>query len=416
MRMGRPDLAEPLVKGTTDPYSVYSTLREQAPVYWSEGFGAWLVTSYECVRDVYRSHEVFSNRARNASKLQALPAEVRAHLEIVEIVENTQALASADPPVLSRQRRVLNRPLAPRQLAAKRATIEELCEELADSMAAHDQPDLIRDFSTQLSYRSILGFFGAPMDLVDVLGEASAARIEFVLRTADQPGLADAAERYDKAMVKLRDAFESLYPRLQSELPDSIIHMLLNPISRNDILERNEMFLMLRNFMAAGHENIIFTVAQTIYQLLANPEQMEIVRGDQARAADAFEEAVRFETPHQSNLRVAASDVVLAGQQIRAGDRVLNVKASANRDPAAWTDPDRYDVTRDQSEPDGGSVAFGQGAHFCLGSGVARLEGPIAASVLLRRFPNIRLRDGWQPTWRPGPLQRKLVDFPVLLH
>jgi cytochrome P450 len=412
---GDTDLADPLLEGAVDPYPVYRRLREVSPVHWSDAFGAWLVTGYHQVRAVYRGHDRFSNRAKFAGNLSHLPPDVRARVSTVELAETTPALSSADPPVLTRQRSMVMKSLTPRRLEQKRQWAQELCEELAESLARRPDPDLISDFSMPLSYRSILGLFGAPMELAEICKEATYARGAFTGRVPAQGGLVEAALRYEDAIVALREGIEALYPHLQGQNDGSIISTLLQPTDPGHVIAPDELFVMLRNFMAAGQENIVFTVATTIHELLRNPDQLELVKADPSLAADAYEEAIRFDTPAQANGKIAAVDTELEGRLIRAGDRILNVKGSANRDPAVWTDPDRFDLTRDQSEPDGGSVVFGQGVHFCAGSGVARLEGPIAVATLLRRFPNMHLREGWTPTWKPGPLQRKLNDLPLAL-
>ena len=113
------------------------------------------------------------------------------------------------------------------------------------------------------------------------------------------------------------------------------------------------------------------------------------------------------------NPRVAAVDVELGGETIRAGDAVWALKAAANRDPSAWSDPDRFDVTRDANEPPAGGISFGQGIHFCLGAGLARLAVPAAIVKLLRRFPALRLAA--EPAWEPVPGASKLEALPVLL-
>jgi cytochrome P450 len=410
------DLAAPLLEGGHDPYPIYERLREAAPVHWSETFDAWLVTGYNQVREVYRSHDRFSNRAKFAGNLSYLPPDVRAQVSTVEMAETTPALAGADPPDLTPQRSLVMKSLTPRRMQQKREWAEGLCEELAESMAREDEPDLIRHFSFPLSYRSILGLFGAPMEFVELCEESTHARSAFTGRRPEQGGLVEAALRYERAIAALRQGIESLYPRLQQQDDGSIISTLLHPSQPEEELGRDVLFVMLRNFMAAGHENIIFTVATAMHELLRDPDQLEMVRDDPGLAAQAYEEAIRFDTPAQSNGKIAAVDTELNGQPIRAGDRVLNVKGSANRDPAVWTQPDRFDIGRDQNEPEGGSVVFGQGVHFCLGSGVARLEGPIAITTLLQRFPNMRLRDGWTPTWKRAPLQRKLNDLPLILE
>jgi cytochrome P450 len=409
------DLAAPLAspEGIRDPYSVYRRLRETAPVYWSKTFNAWIVTGYHQVREVFRAHDRFSSVGKAARNVHLLPEEVRAQVPLVELSELRPALSSADPPVHERQKSLVVRPLSPRRLAAKRAWVEGLCADLCDAMARENEPELIRHFSFPLAYRCILGLFGAPLEHIPLYREATEARAAFIGSqdvAGRRGGHVEAAFRYERASIALRDALESLYPALRDHPDESVISSLLHPGDSAKELDADELFITLKGFIAAGPENIIYALPTAMHELLRHPEQLEMVRSDPSLGAAAYEEAVRFDTPNQFNLRIAAVDTELAGATIRAGDQVLNFKASANRDPSVWTDPDRFDITRDQNEPTGGSVSFGQGIHFCAGAGIARLEGPVGIATLVSRFPDLRLADDWVPTW---PTPRKLAALPL---
>jgi len=399
-------------EGTLDPYPVYERMRRISPVYWSDAVGAWVVTGYPEVREVYREHKRFSSVGTKAGPLDRLSAEVRGRVPLVEVAETTPALQTSDPPLHTHHRGLVIRPLIPRKLEQKRDLFETLCEDLVESLAREERPELIGQFTTQLSYASVLSLFGASMDHVPVFAETAAARQAFGRLGGSDP---EAALRYERALHEFRERLESVYDDLRGRDDETIIGALLQARDGDGGLEADEMFAILKTFFAAGHENIIYSIATAVLALLRHPEQLALVREDPALAAAAFEEAVRWDTPHQSNPRVVRADTELAGQALAAGDRMLNMKGAANRDPAVWTDPDRFDLTRDQAEPEGGTVAFGQGVHFCAGAGVARLEGPIAINALLTRFPRLRLPDGWTPQWQRKPGIRMLTELPLVL-
>jgi cytochrome P450 len=410
-----PDLGAALIRteGIADPYPIYSVLRETEPVYWSEALRAWLVTRYEHVREVYRDPSRFSNLDVNNGNLLALPPEVQAQVPTVVFTELTPSLNTADPPLHTAHRRQIMRSLAPRRLYAKQEWLTQLSHQLADELEAQSEPDLIEHFTTQLSYHSILGLFGAPTDLIPLYDEVTQA---FAQANRVTGATVEDVLHYERTLVDFREVLESTYERLQDSDEETIIGSLLNPPEDTDRLTPEEMFSILKIFFAAGHQNLIQTVATTTMFLLRDPEQHELVRQDLDLIADAYEEGIRFETPHQTNRRRAKVDSELGGKTLRAGDLILNVKGSASRDPAVWTRPDAFDLTRDQNEPPGGSIIFGQGIHFCAGAGLARLEGPIALRVLFERFPKMRLHEDWQPRWRNQPLNRHLVDMPLILR
>jgi cytochrome P450 len=395
-----------------NPYPIYRELRETAPVFWSEALGLWLATKYEDVRTIYRDHERFSSAGAYDANFESLSEDVRARLPLVAVAELTRVLNTADRPAHTGHRVQVMRPLAPRRLSSKREWVEQLCADLAERLGAQEQPDLVEHFSKQLSYLSILELFGASTEIIPIYEAAADGRFAMTSYARISP---ETALRYERALEKFKAALEETYERLRAEGDGTIIGSLLNPQEGVTPLTDDELFATLRTFFAAGHENIIYSVANTIYALLLHPEQLERVREDPSLAGPAYEEALRWESTTQSSRRLATEDVELRGQLIRAGDRVSVWRGSANRDADAWTDPDRFDIDRDHDESGGGIMSFGAGIHFCAGAGLARLEGPIAVQTLLARFPSLRLPEGFEPRWRQSPGVRMLQELPLVL-
>ena len=159
-----------------------------------------------------------------------------------------------------------------------------------------------------------------------------------------------------------------------------------------------------------GHETTTNLIGNGLHALLAHPDQLERLRarpnGEYMRAA--AEEILRFDGPSKMQVRMAATDVQLGDQTIRRHDMVYLVQAAANRDPAVFDDPDRFDLERNPTD----HLGFGFGLHYCLGAAVARLEGSVALDALARRLPD--LRAGPEPAeWHPTLISRGMGSFPV---
>jgi cytochrome P450 len=158
----------------------------------------------------------------------------------------------------------------------------------------------------------------------------------------------------------------------------------------------------------AGHETTTNLIGNGLLALLRHPEQLALLRREPERVPQAVEEMLRFDGPVQATVRVAKEPVELAGVAIGPGALVICGIGAANRDPAVFEDPDRFDVTRRQAH----HLAFGFGTHFCLGAPLARLEGEVAFRALLERFPRLELAS--EPVrWRPNPVLRGLLELGV---
>ena len=161
----------------------------------------------------------------------------------------------------------------------------------------------------------------------------------------------------------------------------------------------------------AGHETTVNLIGNGALTLLRHPDELQRLRDRPALIGSAIEEVLRYESPAEtSSLRFTLEDCEIAGARIPAGEAVLAGILSANRDPAEFPEPDRFDITRAPNR----HLAFGVGAHFCLGAPLSRVEGDVAVTTLLRRLPNLRLAaDPDQLRWSPRVLLRGLVSLPV---
>jgi len=175
-------------------------------------------------------------------------------------------------------------------------------------------------------------------------------------------------------------------------------------------LSREELVANAMLLLFAGHETTTNLIGNGLLALLRHPDQLQLLRDEPARLPDAIEEMMRYDSPVLVVWRLAAEDIELGGKVIRKGQMVNFMLGAANRDPAQFPEPDRFDITRTSVK----QMGFGLGTHFCLGSPLARLEAPLAFEALLRRLPLMRLADGAEPlAYKEQPVFHALTALPV---
>jgi cytochrome P450 len=177
-----------------------------------------------------------------------------------------------------------------------------------------------------------------------------------------------------------------------------------------DALSTDEIIGTCILLLFAGHETTTNLIGNGFLYSMKNREQWERLVAEPTMAASAIEEWLRYDGPSGAFARVAAADLEIGGRTIREGQRVFAFMNSANRDPEAFDDPERFDIGRAQNP----HMTFGHGIHFCLGAPLARLESEIAASRLAERLPHIHLKDG-EPDWHDSLILRGVKSLPVTL-
>jgi cytochrome P450 len=193
---------------------------------------------------------------------------------------------------------------------------------------------------------------------------------------------------------------------------EDLLSDLVHVSDEGDRLSEDELVSMAFLLLFAGHETTVHLLGNAVYQLLTNPKQQELLRGDPGLLPGAVEEFLRIASPiHIATLRFTTEAVAVDDVEIPAGEFVMISLLAANADDARFDDPRELDVTR----PGGGHLAFGHGIHYCLGAPLARLEGEIAIGRLLARFPSLRLAvDPAELHWRTSTLVHGLRELPVI--
>jgi cytochrome P450 len=366
-----------------DPYPYYRTLRETDPVHFDELRQSWMLTRYDDVERALRDHAHFSAE-------QGPPG----------------SMLVSDPPRHTRLRTLVNKAFTPRTVRRLRPRIQAIVDDLLDAAAGRAEIDAIADFAYPLPITVIAELLGVEPERRDFF-RAESQKIALSLGpSADPAAAAHAAEGRDRLMAY----FDGLIAKRRAEPRDDLVSALIPAEERGDLLDHGELLAMLLLLLVGGHETTVNLIGNGLLALLRHPDQLELLRTTPGSERQAVDELLRYDSPVQYTGRVARSDVELRGKQVRAGDRVRMILASANRDPDAFDDPDTLDLSRDPCH----HLAFGFGIHFCLGAELARVEGEIALPTLVRRFPDLRLT-GQSLRWRPAPVMRGLEALPIAL-
>ena len=375
-----------------DPFPTYARLRQEMPVFRSETQGAWLISRYSDVRDTLRDHQRFSSHGRFSAVLDHLTPEER--LEVLPLEEHfSVGMIGSDPPNHTRLRGLINRAFTPRVIESLRPRIEALVEEFLHDIIIRGtgEMEVIADFAFPLPATVIAELLGAPPESREQFREWSHGILAFqgTGRTT-----VEVLERSQRDLLSMRAFLTDLADERRSRPQDDLLSRMVEVEMEGDRLTSAELLTTCVTLLTAGHETTTNLIGNGIYTLLSHPEQLQLLRAEPALLPSAIEEILRFHSPLQRNPRRLATDVDLHGVTMKQGDFVLQLLGSANRDPAHFPQPNRFDIARDPNR----HLAFGMGIHFCLGAPLARLEGPIAIAAMLHRMPNLHLADE-QPQW-----------------
>ena len=316
-----------------------------------------------------------------------------------------RTLVFLDPPDHDRLRGLLARAFTPRQVARITPITEQIAESLASDAAEARNVDLYDSFAQKLPLQVICSLLAIPSIDFDAVGDWTAA---LSLATATPTPAARIGA--DDAMKSFDDYVTRLVAERRVRPGDDLLSALIAVEENGDKLSREELVAMVVQLLYAGHETTRNLIGNGLITLLDHPGELARLRRDPGLIPNAVEEILRYEPPILFLSRVAQADVMQGGVAVRAGDLVHVNLASANRDPDVYPEPDRFDVGRADTH----HLSFGWGMHFCMGASIARMEGRVALTTLLRRFSTIELA-GARPEWAPATALRTLERFPLRL-
>jgi hypothetical protein len=377
-------LARPPDGFVDDPYPFYRRLREQSPVH-PIGPNAWLLTRYDDVVAVYRHPAASSDKQREFEPKLGAGSLIFEH--------HTTSLVFNDPPLHTRVRRLLMGALNQRAIARMEPGLVRLVDDLLDRMSdvqeRTGEVDLIDDFAARIPIEVIGNLLDVPHEQRAPLRDWSLA----ILSALEPAPPAAVLERANAAVGDFLDVLRRLVADRRAHPGDPQVDVLTRLIQGegDDAGNRFTEAELLHNcifLLNAGHETTTNLIGNGLHALLGHRGELERLARDPALLPGAVEELLRFESPLQLNNRLATAPIVLADRELPAGSFLTLGVGAANRDPAAFPDPDRLDVSRRPNL----HLAFGHGAHACAGMNVARLEGRVAIGRLIARFPRLDRR------------------------
>lgn len=382
-----------------DPYVHYRALREFDPVHWDPYMHAWVVTSYPEVVTVLMSYS--ADRTPAPAYLDKLGLSFMTPFAEVML----RQMMFMDGASHARLRGICSAAFTPRRVEALRTVIASIADELIDEVIARGSMDMIAEFANPLPAIVTARLLGVPkedheqlhawvLDLAEVLGnfQHHPDRVAQIVQSLE--GL--------KSYVAARMDEQRGCPN------NGLIYALMTAEFDGHRLSDEEVIANTIITLIGGHETTTNLIASGFLTLLRNHESLQQLQTSPAIIGSAVEELLRFESPVQHTARIAPADMQLGGKAIRKGARVVAVLAAANRDPKRFPDPDRLDLLR----IDNRHLAFGWAAHFCFGAPLARMEGQIAFTALLRRLKNPVLLDRML-AWRENAGLRGLTRLRI---
>lgn len=389
-----------------NPYPALARLRLEAPVHWSPPLRAWVVTRYDDVHAVLLDRQLSADTITPFYKSQ--PSEMQATIaSLMRYLGNW--LVFKDPPDHTRIRNLVSRVFTSRTLTPVRANAEQITANLLDNMQAETTVDLVDSFSNPLPAFVIMDMLGVPREQLPDMKRWSD---EIKLFIGSARSVPDKYERARAGVEAMASAFTDAIKAHRYRPRDDILSILIAAHDdENGHLNDDELIATCILFLFAGHETTTNLITMASMHLIDQPDQREcfVALEDHAAIEAATEEFLRYDGPTPSMVRVAVADHQLGGQTVKAGERIYAMIASANRDPDAFNEPDKLDISRLQKR----HYAFGYGTHFCLGAPLARLEAAIAIPALHRRFPKMHLAG--EPQWSDGMTLRGPLKLPVHL-
>ncbi|MEW9532366.1 cytochrome P450 [Microbispora sp. NPDC049125] len=390
---------DPLVAG--EPYPVYHRLRETAPVHRSFT-GHWVLSRYADAERVLRAPGVGKD-VRAFIRGQGV-ADWEEHPCFTRMLDH---LIWANPPVHTRHRGLVSKVFTPRAVSGWEPAIEERVGELLAPLRDGGEVDLLEVLAFPLPVAVIGSLLGVPRSDWPMFHRL----IRQVVLCVEPAPSAEQLALADQAAVELNGYFDELIAERRARPVDDLISQLATARDDNgDQLTPPELNSMVQFLFGAGFETTTNLIGNGMLALLRAPGQLEMLRSDESLLPGAVEELLRYDCSVQLTMRTAFEDLDVAGTTIPAGESMVVLLGAANRDPERFPDPDRLDITRPKVKP----LSFGGGIHFCLGAGLARLEGRIAFRELLRAFPRIELATD-RPQWRANLTMHGLERLPVRL-
>ena len=371
-----------------EPLPVLDWMRRHEPVYRDEASDLWGITRHADVRAIGSDPRSFSSADGARPDAPHMPMMI-----------------DFDDPEHARRRGLVGRGFTPRQVASREPRIREIVDSIIDRVCERGEADFVWDIAAPLPLIVIAELLGvAPEDHADLLRWSD--EMLRALGSPDPSAMEVANRAFGDYTTYISRVIEE---RRRTGDREDLVGIFVHAEWEGQTLDDDSLVYETLNLLIGGDETTRHVISGGMYELLQDPKQRDLVASDPSRVPAAVEEMLRWVSPIKGMARTALRGVEVGGHGFRPGDRVLLLYPSANRDPDAFPDPDRFDVTRTPNE----HVAFGHGPHFCLGASLARLEMRVMFERLLERLPDLAYAGDGPPPVRRANFITGFESMPV---
>lgn len=366
-----------------DPYPAMKVLRETDPVNYVPGADLWRLFRYDDINKLYREAP-----AGNVGVDGENPGREKDSLRggFIDFMLEKEGAEHA------RLRRLVVMAFNAKRIEAMRHDIQQSVDQFLEPHWATGHIDWMRDFAAYLPGTVTCRLLGVPLEDRDKFNDWTAARTNaFFIDLLPEETLHIAND----AAEQMADYFEALVEKRRSDPGDDLLTALIKVEEQGDRLTLHELIVQVIGLMVAGYETTIGLLGNGLRLLIENPDAVEALRADPSKMPLAVQECLRMEPPILFNWRILHEDYEFSGTKIPAGAQIWAMMASGNRDAAHYADPDRFDISRTDTD----HLSFGGGRHWCLGQHMARIEAEIAFTTFFSRARNVRLDNPGHTEW-----------------
>lgn len=371
-----------------NPYIFYKKLREYDPVFYmksSAGFlseNMWVITGYA------DNNKVLSSRkfGRGTNSVTDLDPENKRVNAITLLKQNW--VTFLDPPYHTRVRGFINKTFTAKLVNDFKPEIESIADFLIDCFEDDGEFELKNDFAYPLAAISIAEILGIPSE-DRIIIRNWAHKLVKVLDGVALGLSTDEIQQMYEAAGEIKEYFGKIVSEKTKDPGNDLISALIRMKINDDRLSEIEVTATAALLIIDAHESIKNLIGNGMYALLKNPEQLELLRSNPGLAENAVDEFLRYDSPGQFTGRRAMEDFELGGKMIQKGSQVICMLGAGNRDPERYENPDKLDIKRERINP----LSFGGGIHFCAGALLSKVESEIGFNKLLKRLPELSLKD-----------------------
>jgi cytochrome P450 len=382
-----------------NPYPFYAFLREHYPINQQTN-GAWVISRYEDVKFVLKSKQFKREGLEKIFGVQ--------HASVKNAKHSPPSMLRQDPPDHTRLRSSVNKCFTPVALSKLQHLIKKMTNEILDTVKEGQTFDIVQALAYPLPIAVICEIMKVPeADQQNVYKYVKQVTRSFDI--LDNLGSQSSINEGLEGREQLADYFRHLIEKRKDNLGDDLVSALLIA-NKNEQISIKELITMCVLIFISGHETTANLIGNGLYALIQFPEQWALLQENSALIPSAIEEFLRYESPVQRLVCLAAEDIVLGGHLIKENSLIIPLLGAANRDPLRFVEPDKLDVTRKL----GTHVAFGDGLHICLGMFLARMEAKIVFETILSTFKSIS-SSAEVVVWNKTVTFRGLASLPVYL-